>query len=115
MIATKRVYDPVSPADGYRILVDRLWPRGVSKSEAALDEWLKDVAPSDELRKWFGHRPERFAEFREKYRAELQQNVAFDQLKAISKAHPTITLLYAARDLKYNQAAVLHELLTKSD
>jgi len=107
----KRVYDPPAAGDGQRILVDRLWPRGVSKEAAALDEWFKDIAPSPELRKWFGHQPERFAAFSERYRAELAANEeAVDHVKALL-AKGDVTLLYAAHDPACNHALVLAEFL----
>lgn len=103
----KRIYEPPLPSDGFRVLVDRLWPRGVSKAEAALDLWLKEIAPSAELREWFGHDPARFDEFATRYRSELKTNVeAVDQLRDIAKAHDT-TLLYGAHDRHANQAVVL--------
>lgn len=108
----KRVYEPASRADGFRILVDRVWPRGVSKDEAALGLWLKDVAPSTELRKWFGHKPERWKSFEEKYRAELDRNAdAVDQLLKQAREHRTITLLFGAKDEEHNQAVVLRDYL----
>ncbi|MBX3195033.1 MAG: DUF488 domain-containing protein [Microbacteriaceae bacterium] len=103
----KRIYDAPDPSDGFRVLVDRLWPRGVSKAKADLDLWLKDVAPSTELRAWFGHRPERFAGFRERYLAELADNPAVGQLTG----HGDTTLLYSAHDTEHNQAVVLREFL----
>ena len=110
-IQLKRVYEEPSPADGFRILVDRLWPRGLSKEKACVDLWLKEVAPSDELRKWFGHDPDRWPEFRKRYRDELKHNP--DPMKllkqAVAKGHAT--LVYGARDTEHNQAVVLHELL----
>jgi uncharacterized protein YeaO (DUF488 family) len=84
-----------------------LWPRGVSKEQAKLDEWLKDVGPSDELRKWFGHDPAKYAEFKKRYEAELKGNPAFAELRQIVAAHPQVTLLYGAHDTKHNQATVL--------
>ncbi len=93
-------------------MVDRLWPRGVSKERAALDEWLKDVAPSPELRMWFGHKPERFAEFSRKYISELEHNSAAEQLKTLAKKEP-LTLLYAAKDPKVNHALVLKKFLVR--
>jgi uncharacterized protein YeaO (DUF488 family) len=111
-LAVKRVYDPPAPGDGKRILVDRLWPRGLRRDAAALDAWVKDVAPTDDLRRWFGHRPERFAAFRERYRAELADNPALDVLRSeIGRAKAT--LLYAAKDPAHNQAIVLAELLNE--
>ena len=109
----KRIYDKAAPDDGFRVLVDRLWPRGVSKEKAALDLWLKEVAPSDELRQWFGHQPERFAEFRKRYTAELDANPAVQQLREALKAHRVVTLLYGARDPVMNQAAVLRDYVSK--
>ena len=107
----KRAYAPAEAADGYRILVDRLWPRGISKEKAKIDLWLKSVAPSNELRKWFGHDPERFAEFDRRYRAELAESGALDELRAVLREHPDATLLFAAHDEAHNTAAVLKELL----
>nr|WP_275419250.1 DUF488 family protein [Acrocarpospora phusangensis] len=110
----KRVYDEVDPGDGFRVLVDRLWPRGVSKEEAHLDLWLKDVAPSTELRTWFGHRADRFAEFSARYVDELDGNPAVDTLRQAGRTNPTVTLLYGAKDPEINQAVVLAEYLKKS-
>jgi uncharacterized protein YeaO (DUF488 family) len=107
MVAMKRVYDKPAPDDGYRILVDRLWPRGVSKEKAALDLWFKEIAPSAELRTWFGHDPKRFPEFTARYEQELADNPAADKLKEIISSHNVVTLLYAARDPEINHAAVL--------
>ena len=104
---TKRVYDEADADDGFRVLVDRLWPRGVSKRDAALDLWLKDVAPSPELRVWFGHRADRFAEFSARYTAELDTSPAVDELRRIARTNPTVTLLYGARDPDVNHAVVL--------
>lgn len=109
----KRVYEPIEETDGYRVLVDRLWPRGISKAKAKIDLWLKSVAPSNELRKWFGHDPERFAEFAERYRTELAESGALDELRSVIKEHPIATLLYAAHDEEHNNAVVLQELLQK--
>lgn len=107
----KRAYAPAEAADGYRILVDRLWPRGISKEKAKIDLWLKSVAPSNELRKWFGHDPERFAEFDRRYRAELAESGALDELRAVLREHPDATLLFGAHDEAHNNAVVLKELL----
>ncbi|EID33620.1 PF04343 family protein [Prevotella sp. oral taxon 306 str. F0472] len=107
----KRVYLPAEETDGYRILVDRLWPRGISKEKAKIDLWLKEVAPSNELRKWFGHDPERFNEFTERYKAELQASGALEELRQAIQEHPDVTLLYAAHDEQHNNAVVLQELL----
>lgn len=109
MLAIKRIYDRPSGEDGLRILVDRLWPRGVSKEDAALDLWLKEVAPSPELRTWFGHEPRRFEEFSIRYRAELESNPALDRLLDAVREGESVTLLYAARDPECNHAAVLRD------
>src|ERR1700743_3687105 len=103
----KRIYDDPSPDDGCRILVDRLWPRGISKEQAQLDEWLKGIAPSPELRIWFGHEPERFKEFKVQYEEELRVNPAINELQQIIKKNKTVTLLYGARDPAINHAVVL--------
>ncbi len=106
-IRTKRIYDPPDEDDGARVLVDRLWPRGVTKDSAALTLWLKEVAPSPALRKWFGHDPARWVEFGRRYRVELARNdEAVAQLVDLSKRGP-LTLLYAAHDTEHNQALVL--------
>ncbi len=107
----KRAYAPVEDTDGYRILVDRLWPRGISKDKAKIDLWLKSVAPSNDLRKWFGHDPERFPEFSKRYQAELKESGALDELRAAIKEHPNATLLFAAHDEEHNNAVVLQHLL----
>ena len=109
-LTIKRVYLPPAADDGQRVLVDRLWPRGVSKREAAIDVWLKDVAPSAGLRKWFGHDPAKWEEFRKRYLAELANNEAVAELRALAKAGP-LTLVYGAHDEEHNQARVLLELL----
>ena len=109
----KRIYEPAEDSDGQRILVDRLWPRGVSKEKAHLDLWLKDVAPSTELRKWFGHEPSKWEEFKKRYKAELADNEAFDELKEAVYSHPTTTLLFAAKDEEHNEAVVLANYLKK--
>ena len=110
-IKLKRIYDDPSDDDGYRILVDRLWPRGISKADAKLDEWDKEIAPSTELRKWFDHKEERFVEFTKRYRDELKSKKNdLDRLREIAKKQ-TLTLLYAAKDTKMNQAVVLKEEL----
>ncbi len=108
-VRLRRVYEEAGPHDGARILVDRLWPRGVSKERAGLDEWCKEIAPSTELRKWYGHVPERFNEFKRRYRAELKEPEraeALDHLKALAKDQ-TITLLTATKDPTISEAAVL--------
>lgn len=110
-VQIKRVYEPATDADGFRVLVDRLWPRGVSKERAHLDEWLKDVAPSTELREWFGHDPTKFDEFARRYRAELAGSDALATLRDQCAEHPVVTLVYGARDTVHNEAAVLRDLL----
>ena len=107
----KRIYDPLSPGDGYRVLVDRLWPRGVRKEAAQVDEWLKEVAPSSALRKWFNHEPGKWKGFVQKYAAELQRSGAFEELKTLIGEHKTVTLLYSAKDQHHNQAVALQQLL----
>ena len=107
----KRVYETAEPADGYRVLVDRLWPRGLSKDAAALDQWLPEVAPSAELRKWWNHDPDRLDEFATRYRAELDANPAAESLREIGREHESVTLLYGARDPRLNQAVVLRDYL----
>lgn len=107
MVLTKRVYETAAQNDGYRVLVDRLWPRGLSKEKAMLDLWLQDIAPSSELRKWFGHDPERFSEFTARYEQELLHNPAVEKLQDIMKDNETVTLLYAAHDPEFNHAKVL--------
>ncbi|MCL7743472.1 DUF488 domain-containing protein [Guyparkeria hydrothermalis] len=112
MVRTKRVHDPVEHEDGYRVLVDRLWPRGVRKQDLVHDEWMKKIAPSGALRRWFGHAPERFEAFAERYRRELEGNEEFDHLAEIATERP-VTLLYAAKDREHNHAVVLAESLEK--
>lgn len=113
MIRIKRIYEAYDPADGYRILVDRLWPRGIRKENAHIDLWAKEVAPSDELRKWFHHEVANWKEFEKRYKAELRESDALSALLPDIKKHKTITLLYGAKDEEHNQAAVLKELLAK--
>ena len=106
----KRVYDAPAGSDGMRVLVDRLWPRGLSRDRAKVDLWLKDIAPSDALRHAFHAEPERWDHFREAYRDELDGNRAFDELRALAKKRK-VTLLFAARDVEHNNAVVLKDLL----
>ena len=106
-LVIKRIYEPPASDDGQRVLVDRIWPRGVSKENAALTLWLKEIAPSDELRKWFGHEPERWAEFQRRYRAELDGNgEVVAKLRAMLR-DSRVTLLYGAHDEAHNNAAAL--------
>ncbi|MDD5655549.1 MAG: DUF488 domain-containing protein [Candidatus Omnitrophica bacterium] len=111
MIKIKRIYESPSKDDGFRVLIDRLWPRGVSKEKAKIDLWLKDIAPSDALRKWFGHREERWREFKKKYLKELEdKEQIIKQLRTIKKKG-AITLLFAAKDTERNNAVVLKDML----
>jgi len=112
-IQLKRAYLPPSDADGVRVLVDRLWPRGLRKSDAAIDRWLKDIAPSTELRRWFGHDPERWSEFRRRYRAELSHKAdLLAELRRIAR-EGRLTLIYAARDELHNEAVVLRDEISR--
>ncbi len=114
-VAIKRVYDQPEPGDGTRILVDRLWPRGLSKERAKVDAWLKEVAPSNDLRKWFGHDPEKFAEFRRRYEAELASGPgqeALARLRDLARQGP-VTLVFAAHDSEHNDAVVLRDVLVR--
>jgi uncharacterized protein YeaO (DUF488 family) len=114
MIQVKRVYEKASAKDGARILVDRLWPRGLTKQTARLDQWLKQIAPSTELRKWFGHDPDKWKEFQERYRRELRESR--DLLRALKQRarKETVTLVYGARDEEHNGALVLKALLERN-
>lgn len=113
-IKLKRAYERPSPDDGTRILVDRLWPRGVKKVNAAIDHWMKEIAPSTELRHWFGHDPARWEEFQHRYTQELKRHQEqLDQLRSLAK-HGVITLVYAARDQDHNEAVVLRDFLLRA-
>jgi uncharacterized protein YeaO (DUF488 family) len=113
-VAVKRAYDPVGDDDGYRVLIDRIWPRGVSKERARLDEWARELAPSTELRRWFGHDPARFEEFRRRYIEELAaEGDKLDELRRRTSAGK-VTLVYGARDSEHNDAVVLAELLGRT-
>jgi uncharacterized protein YeaO (DUF488 family) len=113
-IRIKRVYEKADPQDGYRILIDHIWPRGVSRERARLDEWGRELAPSDELRQWFDHVPARFAKFRTRYRRELRARPErLDDLRRRAATGP-LTILYAVRDQEHNNAVVLAELLHDS-
>jgi uncharacterized protein YeaO (DUF488 family) len=115
MFKLKRIYVPAKPADGYRVLVDRIWPRGVSKEKARIDLWMKEIAPSDQLRKWFAHDAKRWIEFQKRYREELRAKAELtEQFRELEKAYRTITLIYSARDERRNQAVVLRALLQRS-
>jgi uncharacterized protein YeaO (DUF488 family) len=110
-VRLKRAYEPPAASDGYRVLIDRLWPRGVSREEARLNEWARELAPSSELRRWFDHDPERFEEFRHRYTAELAgQEEKLRELRRRAR-HGTLTLVYGARDTEHNDAVVLARIL----
>lgn len=115
MIKMKRVYEPTGNRDGYRVLIDRLWPRGVKKSSLSLDEWSKELAPSTELRKSFGHDPAKWKAFRASYRLELRAPAAQEKLEDLAKRarKKTVTLLYSARDEDHNDAVVLKDILER--
>lgn len=114
-VQIKRIYEGQDADDGLRVLVDRVWPRGMSKEDAKLDHWMKEVSPSHELRKWFGHDPDKYSDFKKKYKEELKsgrQQEELEKLKKLTKQHhKNLTLLYGAKDEKHNQANVLKEIL----
>ena len=113
-IRLKRAYDKAARSDGPRVLVDRIWPRGVAKEDADIAHWLKGLAPSTELRKWFGHDPEKWPEFRERYLEELKSGDASDDLEALKKLleqHDRITLVFAAKDTRHNNAVALRDFI----
>lgn len=112
IFVTKRIYEMADTSDEYRVLVDRLWPRGISKERAALDEWAKVIAPSTELRKWFAHEPEKFDEFKQRYLGELEANPEATDVIDGWYRHDRVTLLYGARDTLHNEATVLLAMLT---
>ena len=110
-VKLKRAYEPPAPDDGTQVLIDRLWPRGISKERAAIDQWMKDISPSTKLRKWFGHDPARWDEFRRRYENEVRQNTdLLDQLRSLAR-HGPITLVYSAHDEEHNDAVELRELI----
>lgn len=110
----KRIYDEPVRTDGYRVLVDRVWPRGIKKRDADLDDWLAELAPSTKLRKWFGHDPTRWVEFYRRYRVELRQHASKLTELRVRAAHQRVTLLYGARNRQFNQAVVLKEVIEES-
>lgn len=112
-IKLKRAYDPPAAADGYRVLVDRLWPRGIKKTDAKVDDWLREIAPSNELRKWFGHDVERWPEFKKRYAAELKPNAAVLRNLARKARKETVTLLFGAKDEEHNNAVVIRDYLKR--
>jgi uncharacterized protein YeaO (DUF488 family) len=112
MIKLKRIYEKPANEEGWRVLVDRLWPRGMKKEAAHIDLWMKEIAPSDGLRKWFGHQPAKWPEFRTRYRAELAKKKGLlTELRKLHEQHGTLTLLFGAKDEKLNQAVALAEFL----
>jgi|SRR5215831_760876 len=113
-VKLKRVYEPSAKTDGYRILVDRLWPRGIRKEDANIDRWFKEVAPSNALRKWFNHDPQKWKSFMTKYKKELRETDALKELKLEIKKHKKLTLLYGAKDEEHNQARALVEIIGNS-
>ena len=114
MARTKRIYDEPTDDDGIRVLADRLWPRGVSKEDARLDDWAKELAPSDELRRWYHHDPARFEKFAERYRAELENRPDLSDWRERA-SHQTVTLLTASKDLEHAHVSVLAQVLTETD
>jgi uncharacterized protein YeaO (DUF488 family) len=115
VIRTKRIYEPPAEEDGYRILVDRLWPRGVSEEKVRIDVWLKEIAPSDTLRKWFSHDPTKWEEFKKKYEIELKgKQDLIKEIPKMEKEKGTVTLLFSARDEEHNQAVALRLILEKA-
>ena len=113
MLKIKRVYEDASTEDGYRILTERLWPRGVTKERAKLDKWMKAVAPSQDLRKWFSHDPEKWEEFKDRYRRELFGSNAVEELLEIIRKNETVTLVFASKDEEHNSTVLLKEFLEK--
>jgi uncharacterized protein YeaO (DUF488 family) len=113
MVSIKRIYDPAAKADGYRILVDRLWPRGIKKENAHIDKWLKEIAPSTALRKWFNHELEKWKKFKTAYQKEIKNSPALEELLTDIRKQKTVTLLFSAKEEKYNQAVVLLEIIKK--
>ncbi|HET6256170.1 MAG TPA: DUF488 domain-containing protein [Puia sp.] len=112
-VRIKRVYEPAAGTDGYRILIDRLWPRGLSREKANVDKWLKEVAPSTELRKWFQHDPAKWRQFCTRYRAELKDSTAFGELLDEIRRHKAVTLLFGAKDEEHNDAVALRDLIAE--
>jgi uncharacterized protein YeaO (DUF488 family) len=114
MIKTKRIYESPAEEDGFRILVDRLWPRGVQKEKAKIDLWLKEIAPSDDLRKWFAHDPQKWEEFKKKYAKELATKQGLlNEIRQKEKEKGTVTFLYSAKDTEHNNAVALKTILGK--
>jgi uncharacterized protein YeaO (DUF488 family) len=115
VIKIKRIYDAPTKEDGYRILIDRIWPRGLTKEKAKIDLWLKEIAPSDDLRKWFAHDPEKWEEFKNKYKEELKtRQELLHKIKQLAREKGTVTMLYSAKDEKHNNAVALNDFLKKA-
>ncbi len=115
LIATKRVYDPPSPEDGFRILIDRLWPRGLTKEKARVDLWLKEIAPSDDLRKWFGHEPEKWPGFKKRYFDELKRHPELVETIIEKGRTGPVTILFGAKETRYNNAVALKEFIETAE
>jgi uncharacterized protein YeaO (DUF488 family) len=115
MIKIKRIYDSASSKDGKRILVDRLWPRGIKKDEAKIDEWMKEIAPSNELRKWFAHDPSKWQEFKKRYTEELKSQANLIEILINKAKKGNLTLIFSARDTEHNNAVVLSELISERE
>ncbi|WP_026818243.1 DUF488 domain-containing protein [Arthrobacter castelli] len=111
-VKIKRIYEASASSDGHRVLVDGVWPRGMKKEDATIDDWLKEIAPSKELRQWFGHDPDKFGEFKKEYKKEIRGSEQLDELRRLVEQHGTVTLLYAAKDEEHNQAVVLQQYLS---
>ena len=112
-VQIKRVYEPFEPSEGYRILIDRLWPRGIKKEDAHIDKWMKDIAPSHQLRKWFNHEPEKWKVFCDRYLTEISKAEVLKELIADMSKHKTIILVYASKEERFNNAVFLRELLLR--
>ena len=112
-VRIKRIYEPPETSDGFRVLVDRVWPRGMKKETAAIDVWMKEVAPSTDLRKWFNHEPGKWAAFSKAYKGELKKSPVMNELMEYIKKHKTITILYSAKDEQHNQAVVLLQFINE--
>ncbi|AGO61207.1 hypothetical protein FAD_0241 [Ferroplasma acidiphilum] len=115
MIYIKRIYDKYTPEEGFRVLVERLWPRGISKEKAHIDLWMKDIAPSTELRKWFNHEDEKWEEFVKRYTIELSGNEEIGKLKELVKEHTKVTFVYSARNVEHNSAVALKNIVESID
>jgi uncharacterized protein YeaO (DUF488 family) len=114
MIRLKRAYESPGDEDGFRVLVERLWPRGISRARARIDAWPKELAPSPALRTWYAHDPQKWAEFRRRYLAELKSNPAVPEFRALLRKHKTVTFVFAARDVEHSSAALLRDFLART-